>query len=74
MLWSLQAHRAAVVGVHFDGTSIVTRSLRGEVARWELPPLQKLGLTVERIVRCLPIRFDGEIGGLMEQAPRCGDK
>jgi WD40 repeat protein/serine/threonine protein kinase len=72
VLWNLRAHRAAIVGVHFDGTSVVTRAVTGEVARWELPLVQKLGLTVDGIVRCLPVRFDDETGSLVEQDPRCG--
>ncbi|HEX3478995.1 MAG TPA: protein kinase [Kofleriaceae bacterium] len=75
MIWTLQAHQSAVIGIHFDGTTLVTRALTGEMARWELPKFQlsrELNLTVDRIVRCLPLRFDEEMVGLVEQDPRCG--
>jgi WD40 repeat protein len=75
LMWVRQAHQSAIIGVHFDGTSIVTRALTGEIARWEFSNLlssQELGVTLDRIVRCLPMRFDPETRGLVEQDPRCG--
>ncbi len=36
-LWTLQAHRSHVVGVHFEGSDIVTRGFGGDVSRWRLP-------------------------------------
>jgi hypothetical protein len=36
-LWTLQAHAAAVVGVHLEGRDLVTRGFMGEVSRWRLP-------------------------------------
>ncbi len=74
LVWVLPAHQSAIIGVHFDGTSIVTRALTGEIARWELSNLlssQELGATLDRIVQCLPVRFDPETRGLVEQDPRC---
>jgi WD40 repeat protein len=76
MIWVLKAHQSAIIGVHFDGTSIVTRALTGEIARWELSNLlssQELGVTLDRIVHCLPVRFDPETRGLVEQEqdPAC---
>jgi WD40 repeat protein len=74
LLWTLQAQQSAVVGLSFDGSAIVTHALNGEIARWELPKLpssRELGLTLERIVRCLPVRFDDETRGLVEHDPRC---
>ncbi|HEX8106472.1 MAG TPA: WD40 repeat domain-containing protein, partial [Kofleriaceae bacterium] len=76
LIWVLQAHQSAIIGVHFDGTSIVTRALSGEIARWELSNLlssQELGVTLDRIVHCLTVRFDPETRGLVEQEqdPRC---
>ncbi len=38
LLWMLQAHRSYVVGVHYEGSDLVTRGLAGDVARWALPP------------------------------------
>jgi WD40 repeat protein len=74
MIWTLQAHESAVIGIHFDGTSIVTRAWTGEMARWEFPrlPSREPGLTVDHLVRCLPRRFDDETAGLVDQDPRCG--
>ncbi|HET7500304.1 MAG TPA: hypothetical protein VFK02_04850, partial [Kofleriaceae bacterium] len=42
LLWTLQAHKSYVVGVHYEGSDIVTRSLAGEIARWTLPPSQRI--------------------------------
>jgi len=36
-LWTLQAHTAHVVGIHFEGSEIVTRGFAGELSRWRLP-------------------------------------
>ncbi len=38
LLWTLQAHKSIVVGVHYEGNELVTRGIAGDVARWELPP------------------------------------
>jgi WD40 repeat protein/serine/threonine protein kinase len=37
-LWTLPAHKSLVVGIHFEGDSIVTRGFAGDVSRWTLPP------------------------------------
>jgi WD40 repeat protein len=37
-LWTLPAHKSAVIGVHLEGVDIVTRGFGGEVSRWTLPP------------------------------------
>ncbi len=36
-LWTLQAHSTDVVGIHLEGTSIVTRGFAGDVSQWNLP-------------------------------------
>jgi WD40 repeat protein/serine/threonine protein kinase len=36
-LWTLPAHKSAVVGVHVEGVDIVTRGFAGEISRWRLP-------------------------------------
>jgi WD40 repeat protein len=36
-LWTLPAHKSAVIGVHLEGVDIVTRGLAGEISRWRLP-------------------------------------
>lgn len=33
-LWVTEAHKSAVVGIHFEGASLVTRGFGGEVSRW----------------------------------------
>src|SRR5262249_60938553 len=35
-LWTLPAHKSAVVGVHVEGVDIVTRGFAGEISRWRL--------------------------------------
>jgi WD40 repeat protein len=37
LLWMLPAHKSHVVGIHFEGDSIVTRGFAGDVSRWRLP-------------------------------------
>jgi WD40 repeat protein len=41
-LWTLPAHRSAVVGLHFEGTDIVTRGFGGDVSRWMLPNAERV--------------------------------
>jgi WD40 repeat protein len=36
-LWTLQAHKSAVIAVHMDGDDLVTRGFTGEISRWRLP-------------------------------------
>jgi WD40 repeat protein len=36
-LWTLPAHKSAVIGVHLEGVDIVTRGLAGDISRWRLP-------------------------------------
>ncbi|HEX3482910.1 MAG TPA: protein kinase [Kofleriaceae bacterium] len=35
-LWALPVHRSYVIGIHFEGDEIVTRSFIGDVARWSM--------------------------------------
>jgi WD40 repeat protein len=74
VLWTLKAHQAAVAGLHFEGTDLVTRDFTGEIARWRLstPSSAELDRMVDRIVRCLALHFDDETRGLVEQDPHCG--
>jgi WD40 repeat protein len=37
LLWTLPAHRVGLVGIHFDGSDVVTRGLGGDVSRWTVP-------------------------------------
>ena len=36
-LWTMPAHRSHLIGVHVEGTDIVTRGFSGDIARWSLP-------------------------------------
>jgi WD40 repeat protein/serine/threonine protein kinase len=36
-IWTLQAHRSHLIGVHFEGNDIVTRGFGGDFSRWRLP-------------------------------------
>jgi hypothetical protein len=36
-LWKLQAHRSHAIGIHLEGSALVTRGFAGEVSRWILP-------------------------------------
>jgi WD40 repeat protein/serine/threonine protein kinase len=36
-LWTLQAHKSAVIGLHVEGNDLVTRGFTGEISRWRLP-------------------------------------
>jgi WD40 repeat protein/serine/threonine protein kinase len=35
-LWTLQAHKSAVIAVHVEGDDLVTRGFTGEISRWRL--------------------------------------
>jgi WD40 repeat protein len=72
MIWTLPAHQSAIAGVHFEGTDIVTRGFTGEVARWKLPSPPSPS-SVDRLVACLPLRFDDDAGNLVEQDQPCHD-
>jgi WD40 repeat protein len=37
LLWTVQAHKFYVIGVHYEGAEIVTRGFAGDISRWELP-------------------------------------
>jgi WD40 repeat protein len=36
-LWTLQAHKSAVIAVHVEDDDLVTRGFTGEISRWRLP-------------------------------------
>ena len=36
-IWTLQAHKSHVLGIHFEGEDLITRGFIGDVARWSLP-------------------------------------
>jgi WD40 repeat protein/serine/threonine protein kinase len=41
-LWTLRAHRSHIIGIHFEGSALVTRGFGGEVARWTLPSPERV--------------------------------
>jgi WD40 repeat protein len=74
MIWTLRSNDARAEGVHFEGDDVVTRGFTGEIARWTLPRLPagpELARTVERALRCLPLRVDDDTGELVEQSSHC---
>lgn len=50
-LWTLPAHKSAVIGVHLEGTDIVTRGFTGEISRWRLP---QSGAVIDACARSAP--------------------
>jgi WD40 repeat protein/serine/threonine protein kinase len=42
LLWTLQAHKSYVTGVHYEGSEIVTRGFAGDFSRWTLPQPDKI--------------------------------
>jgi WD40 repeat protein len=36
-LWTLQAHRSHAIGIHVEGSALVTRGFGGDISRWMLP-------------------------------------
>jgi len=51
-LWTMQAHRSAVVGVHIEGGDLVTRGFTGEISRWRLPNPQHVLEACSRRPHC----------------------
>jgi len=51
-LWTMQAHRSHLIGVHVEGESIVTRGFAGEIARWSLPKPEQVIEACDRNRRC----------------------
>ena len=74
MIWILRAHKSAITGLHFEGSDLVTRSFTGEVSRWSLAKPRSsqdfVGM-IDRYLRCVPLRFDKDTGGLVEQNATC---
>jgi WD40 repeat protein len=51
-LWTLQAHKVAVIGVHVEGGDIVTRGFTGEISRWRLPSSDQVIGACARHINC----------------------
>ena len=71
LIWTLRAHRGGITGLHFDGDDLLTRGAAGEISRWSISNAAS-PQALDRVVRCLPLRFDDEAGLPVEQAP-CAD-
>jgi WD40 repeat protein/serine/threonine protein kinase len=41
-LWTLQAHKSAVIAVHVEGGDLVTRGFTGEISRWRLASSERV--------------------------------
>jgi WD40 repeat protein len=73
-LWSLRAHKSIVSGLHYEGDDLVTRGFTGEIYRWRIPTpasSPEFARRLDRVLRCLPVRFDEATGGLVAQRPAC---
>jgi hypothetical protein len=73
-MWRVRACGDPIGAMHVDGGDLVVRGFRGEFHRWRLPPVQppsEFQRGVERVLRCLPVQFDGRSGGVTDQAPDC---
>jgi len=65
-LWNLE--------MRFDGADLVTRGFEGEFARWHIPPPPspaEFARGLERVLACLPAKFDERTGNLADQTQRC---
>jgi len=69
-IWNLQAHLSAVAGIRIEGDQIVTHGYTGEISRWVLPKLGSVSV-IDALVRCLPLQFDEEHGGLLVNDHPC---
>ncbi|HEX8115289.1 MAG TPA: protein kinase [Kofleriaceae bacterium] len=54
LLWTLQVHTSYVIGAHYEGNDIVTRGFAGDIARWALPPPDKI-IEVCHASTCTPM-------------------
>jgi WD40 repeat protein len=41
-LWTLPVHRSQVVGLHLEGTDVVTRGISGDLGRWTIPSAEQV--------------------------------
>lgn len=41
-LWTLPVHKSAVIGIHYEGSDIVTRGFAGDISRWALPKPERV--------------------------------
>jgi len=58
LLWTLQAHKSYIVGVHYEGSELVTRGFAGDISRWALPQADKI-IEACRARACIPAASSG---------------
>ncbi|HEX3473653.1 MAG TPA: protein kinase [Kofleriaceae bacterium] len=51
-LWTLQAHKSAVIAVHMEGADLVSRGFTGEISRWRFPRAEQVIDTCGEHPRC----------------------
>jgi eukaryotic-like serine/threonine-protein kinase len=51
-LWTLPAHKSAVIGLHVEDGDIVTRGFSGEISRWRLPKAEDVVEACGRHTAC----------------------
>ena len=51
-LWTLQAHKSAVIRIHVQDGDIVTRGFSGDISRWRLPKPEEVLAACARHARC----------------------
>jgi WD40 repeat protein len=51
-LWTMQAHKSAVIGVHVQDGDVITRGFTGEITRWRLPPAEQVIEACRRHPHC----------------------
>ena len=55
-IWTLQAHKSHVLGIHFEGENLVTRGFTGDVARWRLSTVAQVIKACSGTIACDKIR------------------
>jgi len=56
LLWTLQAHKSHLIGIHVENDAIVTRGFDGELSRWTLPKSEQVIQACGGQQRCVIIR------------------
>ena len=51
-LWTLQAHKSSVIGVHVEAGDLVSRGFTGEISRWRVPKSQHVIDACDERPRC----------------------
>jgi len=55
-IWTLQAHKSHVLGIHFEGENLVTRGFTGDAARWTLSTAAQVIEACNGTIACDKIR------------------